>query len=145
MSHLEIVHNKFHYGIHCFNIAPYCEYLSDFIFSGYLGDCHRMFPVYDKLFSSLFIILMIFSCFSFFFSIFFLFFFQYGDREARDLWSQLLPRLSQLFDGLGEIKPALLHGDLWSGNVAEDKNGPGKIIKTFSSTFNFQKVILVRL
>ncbi|PVD33133.1 hypothetical protein C0Q70_08582 [Pomacea canaliculata] len=49
---------------------------------------------------------------------------EYGDREARDLWSQLLPRLSQLFDGLGEIKPALLHGDLWSGNVAEDKNGP---------------------
>lgn len=47
----------------------------------------------------------------------------YGDREARSLWSQVVPRLSQFFKDL-DIKPALLHGDLWNGNAAEDKDGP---------------------
>ncbi|KAG8507534.1 Ketosamine-3-kinase, partial [Galemys pyrenaicus] len=57
----------------------------------------------------------------------------YGDREARELWSRLQGRacaptapqlkIPQLFCGL-EIVPALLHGDLWSGNVAEDDAGP---------------------
>lgn len=47
----------------------------------------------------------------------------YADREARDLWSQLQVKIPDLFRGL-EIVPALLHGDLWSGNVAEDNEGP---------------------
>lgn len=47
----------------------------------------------------------------------------YADREARDLWSQLQVKIPDLFSGL-EIVPALLHGDLWSGNVAEDDLGP---------------------
>ncbi|XP_019517557.1 PREDICTED: fructosamine-3-kinase isoform X1 [Hipposideros armiger] len=47
----------------------------------------------------------------------------YGDREARELWSQLQVKIPDLFCGL-EIVPALLHGDLWSGNVAEDDAGP---------------------
>lgn len=32
-------------------------------------------------------------------------------------------RIPDLFSGI-EIVPALLHGDLWSGNVAEDEQGP---------------------
>lgn len=32
-------------------------------------------------------------------------------------------KIPDLFCGL-EIVPALLHGDLWSGNVAEDDSGP---------------------
>ncbi|XP_019591220.2 fructosamine-3-kinase [Rhinolophus sinicus] len=47
----------------------------------------------------------------------------YGDREACELWSQLQVTIPDLFCGL-EIVPALLHGDLWSGNVAEDDSGP---------------------
>ncbi|XP_037666550.1 fructosamine-3-kinase isoform X2 [Choloepus didactylus] len=46
-----------------------------------------------------------------------------ADREARELWSQLQVKIPDLFCGL-EIVPALLHGDLWSGNVAEDDAGP---------------------
>ncbi|XP_037665430.1 ketosamine-3-kinase [Choloepus didactylus] len=46
-----------------------------------------------------------------------------GDREARELWSALQLKIPELFHGL-EIVPALLHGDLWGGNVAEDSSGP---------------------
>ncbi|XP_007524507.1 fructosamine-3-kinase [Erinaceus europaeus] len=47
----------------------------------------------------------------------------YADREARELWSQLQVKIPDLFIGI-EIVPSLLHGDLWSGNVAEDDLGP---------------------
>ncbi|XP_006869676.1 PREDICTED: fructosamine-3-kinase [Chrysochloris asiatica] len=47
----------------------------------------------------------------------------YADRETQELWSRLQVKIPDLFGGL-EIIPALLHGDLWSGNVAEDHEGP---------------------
>ncbi|GAB1297209.1 Fructosamine-3-kinase [Apodemus speciosus] len=47
----------------------------------------------------------------------------YADRETQELWSRLQVRIPDLFSGI-EIVPALLHGDLWSGNVAEDEQGP---------------------
>ncbi|XP_064531778.1 fructosamine-3-kinase [Pseudopipra pipra] len=47
----------------------------------------------------------------------------YGDREARELWSQLKPKIPEMFCDV-EIVPSLLHGDLWAGNVAEDESGP---------------------
>ncbi|XP_007433947.1 ketosamine-3-kinase isoform X1 [Python bivittatus] len=46
-----------------------------------------------------------------------------GDREARELWAQLQLKIPSLFGEL-KIVPALLHGDLWGGNVAEDDSGP---------------------
>ncbi|NXR73134.1 KT3K kinase, partial [Pycnonotus jocosus] len=46
-----------------------------------------------------------------------------GDREARELWAQLQLKIPSFFCGI-EIVPALLHGDLWGGNVAEDDSGP---------------------
>ncbi|NWH95808.1 KT3K kinase, partial [Aegithalos caudatus] len=46
-----------------------------------------------------------------------------GDREARELWAQLQLKIPSLFCDM-EIIPALLHGDLWKGNVAEDDSGP---------------------
>lgn len=46
-----------------------------------------------------------------------------GDREALELWSALQLKIPDLFRDL-EVVPALLHGDLWSGNVAEDASGP---------------------
>uniref|UniRef100_A0A8C6GZA7 protein-ribulosamine 3-kinase n=1 Tax=Mus spicilegus TaxID=10103 RepID=A0A8C6GZA7_MUSSI len=47
----------------------------------------------------------------------------YADRETQELWSGLQVKIPDLFVGI-EIVPALLHGDLWSGNVAEDDQGP---------------------
>nr|CAD7429255.1 unnamed protein product [Timema monikensis] len=47
----------------------------------------------------------------------------YGDREALELWSQLNLKVPSFFKGL-EVQPSLLHGDLWSGNIAETDNEP---------------------
>ncbi|XP_028311202.1 ketosamine-3-kinase [Gouania willdenowi] len=47
----------------------------------------------------------------------------YGDREARELWSKLQLKIPQFFVDV-EVVPALLHGDLWGGNVAECADGP---------------------
>ncbi|XP_004621122.1 ketosamine-3-kinase [Sorex araneus] len=46
-----------------------------------------------------------------------------GDREALELWAALQLKIPDLFRDL-DIVPALLHGDLWGGNVAEDSTGP---------------------
>ncbi|XP_007664679.1 LOW QUALITY PROTEIN: ketosamine-3-kinase [Ornithorhynchus anatinus] len=46
-----------------------------------------------------------------------------GNREARELWAQLQLKLPELFRPV-TVVPALLHGDLWGGNVAEDADGP---------------------
>lgn len=46
-----------------------------------------------------------------------------GDRDALELWSALQLKIPDLFLDL-DIVPALLHGDLWGGNVAEDVSGP---------------------
>ena len=56
---------------------------------------------------------------------------QYGDSQARQLWMQLLPKIPNLFNGL-MIKPALLHGDLWSGNAAETDSESGKNINAIT-------------
>ncbi|XP_054710439.1 ketosamine-3-kinase-like [Uloborus diversus] len=47
----------------------------------------------------------------------------FGDREARELWSELSLKLSKFFKDI-VVVPSLLHGDLWSGNVAEINEGP---------------------
>ena len=41
------------------------------------------------------------------------------------LWPELERKIPAMFTGL-DIKPALLHGDLWGGNIAEMRDGPGK-------------------
>ncbi|XP_077474592.1 ketosamine-3-kinase isoform X1 [Stigmatopora argus] len=46
-----------------------------------------------------------------------------GDREARELWAALQLKIPQFFQDV-QIFPALLHGDLWGGNVAETDQGP---------------------
>ncbi|XP_007887069.1 ketosamine-3-kinase [Callorhinchus milii] len=48
---------------------------------------------------------------------------EYGDRESKELWSKLQLKIPGLFGGM-EITPALLHGDLWGGNVAQLHDGP---------------------
>ncbi|XP_029456138.1 ketosamine-3-kinase-like [Rhinatrema bivittatum] len=47
----------------------------------------------------------------------------YGDREVQELWSHLQLIVPALFCDT-KIVPALLHGDLWEGNVAEEESGP---------------------
>ncbi|XP_031551452.1 ketosamine-3-kinase-like isoform X2 [Actinia tenebrosa] len=45
------------------------------------------------------------------------------DRELQDFWAKLKTKIPEYFTGL-EIKPSLLHGDLWGGNVGEIDSGP---------------------
>uniref|UniRef100_S4RIZ6 protein-ribulosamine 3-kinase n=1 Tax=Petromyzon marinus TaxID=7757 RepID=S4RIZ6_PETMA len=47
----------------------------------------------------------------------------YGERETHELWSRLQLRLGDFFRDV-EVVPALLHGDLWTGNAAEINEGP---------------------
>ncbi|KAG7262647.1 hypothetical protein CRUP_001487, partial [Coryphaenoides rupestris] len=47
----------------------------------------------------------------------------YGDREAMELWSQLQLKIPQMFVDVA-VSPALLHGDLWGGNVGQTAEGP---------------------
>ena len=49
------------------------------------------------------------------------------DDEAHKLWKKLKDNIPKLFTGL-DIKPSLLHGDLWSGNAGTVDGNPGKII-----------------
>ncbi|XP_072414428.1 ketosamine-3-kinase isoform X2 [Chiloscyllium punctatum] len=48
---------------------------------------------------------------------------EYGDREVRELWSKLQLKIPALFHDV-EITPALLHGDLWGGNIGQVEDGP---------------------
>uniref|UniRef100_F6TN28 protein-ribulosamine 3-kinase n=2 Tax=Ciona intestinalis TaxID=7719 RepID=F6TN28_CIOIN len=48
----------------------------------------------------------------------------YQDREALELWPQVERNLHKLIPVGLEITPALLHGDLWSGNTAEVDGEP---------------------
>ena len=50
---------------------------------------------------------------------------QHPDGELKSLWTTLRDRICSFFEGV-TIEPALLHGDLWSGNAGEDEEGPGK-------------------
>lgn len=51
---------------------------------------------------------------------------QYSDSDVRSLWSRLKPKIPEFFKDV-DVKPSLLHGDLWSGNVAETDDGPGTV------------------
>ncbi|XP_075435784.1 ketosamine-3-kinase-like isoform X2 [Ascaphus truei] len=48
---------------------------------------------------------------------------EYGDRTVCELWSGLQIKVPRAFTG-ADIFPALLHGDLWEENIAEDESGP---------------------
>ncbi|RUS80889.1 hypothetical protein EGW08_011360, partial [Elysia chlorotica] len=48
---------------------------------------------------------------------------QHNDRDARPLWNCLVPLLPRLFRDVS-VEPALLHGDLWRGNIAQTDHGP---------------------
>jgi len=47
-----------------------------------------------------------------------------GDSTLSRLGDKLLPNLGQFFEGAGEIKPSVLHGDLWSGNISSVSGEP---------------------
>ena len=46
------------------------------------------------------------------------------DNEAKSLWRELKAIMPQFFEGI-EVKPSLLHGDLWSGNAGTVDGKPG--------------------
>lgn len=39
-------------------------------------------------------------------------------------WPRLKNIIPKFFDGI-EVKPSLVHGDLWSGNAAQTNSKPG--------------------
>ncbi|KAL3687598.1 hypothetical protein R1sor_013907 [Riccia sorocarpa] len=53
---------------------------------------------------------------------------QYRDYDIAEKGQRLVDKLPSLFQGVGEIKPCLLHGDLWSGNIAADEKGAPVIL-----------------
>ncbi len=50
-----------------------------------------------------------------------------SNEELKDLWPKLKRKIPEFFENCGEIIPALLHGDLWGGNVAETDVEPGTV------------------
>jgi len=52
---------------------------------------------------------------------------RYMDNDIYDKGQRLLQKLPQLFKDT-EIKPCLLHGDLWSGNISSDMNNEPVIL-----------------
>lgn len=48
-----------------------------------------------------------------------------GDRRLNELGKTLCDNLESFFDNVsGDIKPSVLHGDLWSGNIAGVEGQP---------------------
>lgn len=64
---------------------------------------------------------------------------EYGDRELKELWPQLERAIPSLFNKDEKIFPALLHGDLWSGNFSETDTEPGDF---FSRSHRFFTITL---
>ena len=48
---------------------------------------------------------------------------QPGDEDVQRLWMKLRSGISQFFEGV-TLFPSLLHGDLWSGNMAQSGSEP---------------------
>jgi len=52
-----------------------------------------------------------------------------NNRELTELWNGLVPKIPAFFiDCPQPIVPSLLHGDMWSGNVAEVDTEPGEFV-----------------
>ncbi len=47
-----------------------------------------------------------------------------GDPQLTRLGETLLPKLHVFFEGAGPIRPSVLHGDLWSGNIGQADGQP---------------------
>jgi fructosamine-3-kinase len=47
-----------------------------------------------------------------------------GEASLVRLGDALCERLPALFEGIAEVRPSILHGDLWSGNVAAADGAP---------------------
>eukprot|EP00586_Coscinodiscus_wailesii_P007331 CAMPEP_0172492008 /NCGR_PEP_ID=MMETSP1066-20121228/22975_1 /TAXON_ID=671091 /ORGANISM="Coscinodiscus wailesii, Strain CCMP2513" /LENGTH=315 /DNA_ID=CAMNT_0013261363 /DNA_START=241 /DNA_END=1188 /DNA_ORIENTATION=- len=46
-----------------------------------------------------------------------------GDSACSKIWADIAPRLGALFEDV-DVKPSLLHGDLWSGNIGSVEGRP---------------------
>lgn len=66
---------------------------------------------------------------------------KHDDREVKELWAKLKAKIPQYFEGL-EVKPSLLHGDLWGGNIGQIETGPG-ILMFFYNLLSLFDVLLI--
>lgn len=44
-------------------------------------------------------------------------------KVIENYWPRLKPIIPKFFEGI-EVKPSLVHGDLWSGNAAQSNSKP---------------------
>ena len=51
----------------------------------------------------------------------------YGDDDTKRLWQKLKEKIPDFFTDLSDIRPSLLHGDLWSGNAGHTDGKAGKL------------------
>ncbi len=49
----------------------------------------------------------------------------HGDAEASTLWQKLQKQIPKIFEDIPEVRPSLMHGDLWSGNVGQAEGKAG--------------------
>lgn len=68
-------------------------------------------------------------------------FFQTKDREAEQLWQELKPLMMKFFENI-EIKPSLLHGDLWGGNIGETDTEPSDFFLLADDNVNLNSYFL---
>lgn len=52
--------------------------------------------------------------------------FWFKQKRIEKYWSMLKPKIPEYFKGL-DIKPTLLHGDFWEGNIALYKSKPSSV------------------
>ncbi|KAG6545327.1 hypothetical protein Mapa_013176 [Marchantia paleacea] len=53
---------------------------------------------------------------------------QYRDYDIAEKGQRLVDKIPSLFRDVSDIRPCLLHGDLWSGNIAADERGAPVIL-----------------
>ena len=51
----------------------------------------------------------------------------FGDDDTKRLWQKLKEKIPDFFADLTDIRPSLLHGDLWSGNAGQSDGKAGKL------------------
>ncbi|VDO32200.1 unnamed protein product [Onchocerca flexuosa] len=51
---------------------------------------------------------------------------KHNDRDLLSSWPQLERQIPTIFKDIENIVPAIVHGDLWSGNYSYSSDGPGE-------------------
>lgn len=61
----------------------------------------------------------------------------FKQEVLENFWPRLKPMIPELFKGI-DVKPSLLHGDLWVENTARWLNKPGCVFISHNSPYIFK-------